>query len=299
MESVVINGKTYGYVSNYRDNEMLRNDFNSLTKKVYGFDFCDWYEKGYWSERYVPHSLMDGNKMISNISVNIIDFDVMGELKTYIQLGTVMTDDEYRNLGLSRYLMERVLEEWRNRCDMIYLFANDSVLNFYPKFGFKPVNEYQCLKEVNLYIPETKLEKLDMADDKDREFLVNKINKASHISKVSMRDNSYLVMFYCISFMDHNVYYIRELDAVVIAEFEDDKLIINDIFCEKEITLDNVITAMGNNSVKKVILGFTPRNTAGFNEIILDEEDSTLFILDDKWNIFARERFRFQVLSHA
>lgn len=109
----------------------------------YGFDFEEWYQNGYWKDRYIPYALLDGNNVITNVSVNIIDFFVMGEKKTCIQIGTVMTDKEYRNQGLNRFLMKKVLEEWRERCDVIYLFANDSVLNFYPKFGFVSVPEYQ------------------------------------------------------------------------------------------------------------------------------------------------------------
>ena len=39
--------------------------------------------------------------------------------------------------------METVLSDWRDCSDGIYLFANDSVLDFYPKFGFCPMGEYQ------------------------------------------------------------------------------------------------------------------------------------------------------------
>lgn len=53
-----------------------------------------------------------------------------------------MTAPAYRNRGLSRRLMEAVLSDWRTQCDGIYLYANDTVLDFYPKFGFLKAEEY-------------------------------------------------------------------------------------------------------------------------------------------------------------
>lgn len=90
---------------------MLRRTFNNLTRETFGFDFEQWYIDGYWQKRYIPYSLLDGDRVVANISVNDLNFLVMGEKKRYIQLGTVMTDKAYRGLGLSRALMERVLDE--------------------------------------------------------------------------------------------------------------------------------------------------------------------------------------------
>jgi len=57
--------------------------------------------------------------------------------------------------------METVLEEWKGNCDCIYLYANDSVVNFYPKFGFVSAYEYRY------HVPTTKKDgvfrKLDMS----------------------------------------------------------------------------------------------------------------------------------------
>lgn len=37
--------------------------------------------------------------------------------------------------------MNKVLEEYTNQVDFMYLFANDTVLDFYPRFGFIPAQE--------------------------------------------------------------------------------------------------------------------------------------------------------------
>jgi predicted GNAT family N-acyltransferase len=47
----------------------------------------------------------------------------------------VTTHPDYRGKGLSARLVNKVLEEYENKYDYMYLFANESVLDFHLKFG--------------------------------------------------------------------------------------------------------------------------------------------------------------------
>lgn len=299
MEIVKLNDKTYGYAVDIKDDDKSRKSFNSLTRKTYGFDFEEWYRNGYWQERYIPYVLLDGDNVISNISVNVIDFSIMGEKKRFIQIGTVMTDKEYRNKGLTRFLMERVLEDWEGKCDLIYLFANDSVLDFYPKFGFSPAEEYQYSKEILAENTTSNATKLNMSDENDKKFLFDTINESKVFSQLAMIGNASLVMFYCTSFMKQSVYYIEALDAIAIAEFNDNTLYLNDVFCKRDIPLDDIIAALVNKEIKLVVLGFTPIDTTSFNAELLKEEDTTLFLMNNGREIFEEKKLMFPVLSHA
>ena len=298
-ELLDVNGKEYLYIFDYKDNEILRRSFNNLTQKTYGFDFEDWYQKGYWQEKYVPYSLADGDTIVANVSVNIMDFFVMGERKRYIQLGTVMTDESYQNLGLNKILIQRILNEWENKCDMIYLFANDSVLDYYPKFGFVRTNQYQCSNNVIKKDSSALARKLDMSLDTDRNLLYEKANQTLPSSNISMEQNASLIMFYCISFMNESVYYIEEYDTIAIADFEDDTLYLNDVFGTQDISLDNIINVIINEKTKRVVLGFTPRNISSFKIDLLNEDDTTLFIKSTKDNPFKDNKLMFSILSHA
>ncbi|MFQ9846805.1 MAG: hypothetical protein ACLRXC_07950 [[Clostridium] leptum] len=66
--------------------------------------------------------------MAANVSVNRMDFQLDGRRRTYLQLGTVMTHPDYRAAWDCPLLMEWILQNWSDRCDGIYLFANDTVL---------------------------------------------------------------------------------------------------------------------------------------------------------------------------
>lgn len=299
MEKVLINGKEYSFIKNYKENTVLRKSYNELTKSTYEFDFEQWYQDGYWGDCYVPYSLLDGEKIVANVSVSIIDFEVLGEIKRYLQLGTVMTDKEYRNQGLSRYLMEEVIEEWKDKCHMLYLFANDSVLNFYPRFGFTAVREYQYYKTITNDNENIAAEKLDMSLVINRELVVDKINSSVPISKLAMLKNPGLIMFYCTSFMMDNVYYLRAQDVIVIAELRGDKLYLQDIFSSSEVDLEDIIKSLINKEVKKVVLGFTPNDSDSYSVNLLEEDDTTLFVMKNREDLFKNNKLIFPTLSHA
>ena len=293
-----VNNKQFEYVHGYKDNELLRSSFNALTQRVYGFDFEDWYANGYWADNYVPHSLVYEGSVVANSSVSIIDFDFDGQKKRYVQIGTVMTTPEYRGLGLSRYLMEKIMAEWKDKCDMIYLYANDSVLSFYPKFGFEKADEYQIVCPVNAG-GQPSLQKVDMDDNRNRLTLFEKIKHAKPVAKLAMINNPGLVMFYLTSFMKDNVYYISEYDTYVIIEIDDDVVYLQDIFCETEVKLEEVIRCILANESRKVVLGFTPKCEDGFEKCLLEAEDTTLFVYGNDAERFKDSKVMFPVLSHT
>lgn len=299
MEEVFINDKKYTFIKDFKDNTLFRKSYNTLTQKTYGFDFEQWYQSGYWGSGYMPYSLLDGENIVANVSTSIVDCLVLGETKRYIQIGTVMTDHDYQNQGLARYLMKRVIEECKSKCDMIYLFANDSVLNFYPKFGFTAVREYQYFKTITNDNEVVVAEKLDMSLEDNRELVIDKVNNSISMSKLTMMKNVGLVMFYCTSFMSDKVYYLSKQDVIAIAELQGDTLYLQDIFSLSAVDLDSVIKSLTNKEVKAVVLGFIPNDIDSYFVNLLEEDDTTLFVMEDKADLFKDNKLMFPILSHA
>lgn len=299
MESLYVNGNRYEFATNYKENKQLRDSFNNLTRKTYGFDFKKWYEDGYWKDNYIPYSLVYESKVISNVSVNIMDFIILGEKKRYIQIGTVMTDRKYQGNGLSRVLMQKVLDEWEEKCDFLYLFANKEVLNFYPKFGFTSENEYQYSIDIREKSYLNNKRKMDINKEEDIKLLCNIIPNSKDLWKISMINNTSLVMFYCTSFMKDSIYYIEELDAIAIADYDEDTIYLHEIFSIKNVKLHSVINNLATKDIKNVILGFTPNIVDNYEVSLLKDEDNTLFIKDGKGNPFKSNKLMFPILSHA
>ena len=301
MESINHKGHQYTLVKDFSDDKTHRAMFNELAKQVYGFDFEAWYQTGCWNKKYIPYALIEGNEMVANVSISIIDFLLEGKKRTFIQIGSVMTRLNKRHQGLNRLLLERVLRDWRGKTDLIYLFANDTVLDFYPKFGFKQIDQWQYSKPLNtLGVNNTKYKvtKLDMSLPENKRRLFNKINQSMPLSKFSMIQNAPLVMFYYTVFVFQNVYEIDDLDALVIADYKNDVLYLQDVYSQHKVALDEVINALSKHTVKKVVLGFIPQDSHSYNLSVLVPDD-VLFVLDDVHEIFERNKLMFPVMSHA
>ncbi|SHO53249.1 GNAT family N-acetyltransferase [Anaerocolumna xylanovorans] len=288
--------ENFAFISDYKQDEGLRVSFDALAQKTFGIRFEEWYQLGFWREDYIPYSIMDGRRIVSNVSVNKMLFDLNGKRKSFIQLGTVMTDEEYRGKGLNRLLMERIVTDYKDTCDGIYLFANDSVLDYYPKFGFEKAAEYQYSKKVR-DTGEKRAVAWPMTDKRSYGYMEEIIRKGRKNSLFEM-DNMGIWMFYLTYFMKNSVYYIQELKTYVIAEEEEGTLYLHHVISEKEAELDRVIAAFGKD-ITKVILGFTPLSSHGFDREELREEDTTLFILGKGWEEFQEKQLRFPTLSHA
>ncbi len=297
--AVKIKGEDYTLIADYRENEQYRQGLNQLTRKTYGFDFEDWYQAGYWRDRYIPYSLLHNGELVANVSCNTLDYLVNGERKSYLQIGTVMTEESYRGKGLSRALMEYVLKDYEG-VELIYLYANDTVTDFYPKFGFLKAKEYVHSKQVIRSGKQYPTRKLDMNTVEDRELLLNLVTDTLPVAGISMVDNPGLPMFYLTKFMRENIYYFEELQLAAVAEFEEGVLNLIDIFTPKDFVLEDIISSLMDREEMPVILGFTPKNADGFEIQPLTVEDSTFFVMGRALEAGNPLGYgRFPLLSHA
>ena len=299
-------------INNYRNQDDLRRSLNALAEKTFdGLNFEAWYQNGYWGDRYNPYSIIIDGEVAANVSVNTIDFIWNGVRKHLVQLGTVMTDERFRNRGMIRQIMQVIDQEYEQTADGIYLFASDSVLDFYPKFGFRKAMEYRYTKpfstskacsmvQMNIAAPdclqEPPFDSGHRTDSRGR--LENAIRCSAPYSRFRMVDNDNLMMFYLTGFMQNNIYYSQEYDAYVIADVEGSTLTVHDVFSEIKYPLDNILAAFGSD-IRQVILGFTPLNTEGYNISAFRKEDCTLFVKGRCFDTFEQDKVIFPTLSHA
>ena len=284
-------------IRNYRDNAELRASFNELAKKTFWIDFEDWYQNGYWTDRYNPYSIVMDGKVVANVSVNLTDFEWKGMVKHFIQLGTVMTDENYRNQGLIRIIMEEIDADYKDKTDGMYLFANNEVLDFYPKFGFQTAKQYEYVKELNV-IGNGTARLVPMNEKSQWDKLEQIIQTGYKQSAFEMADNSQLNMFYVSKYMRENVYYCEDCDAYVVAEIENDELVINMVISKQEQDLNHIAECFGKD-IHSVVLGFTPKDTTGFTVREMDQDDRTLHIKGNGWSSFEEEKVMFPLLAHA
>ncbi|MFZ7944226.1 MULTISPECIES: GNAT family N-acetyltransferase [Bacillaceae] len=250
------------FVKGYKDHELLRNSFNQLAKNTFGIEFETWYRHGYWTEKYQPYSYIEHNTVVANVSVNLINLFINGEMKHAVQIGTVMTHPDYRNKGLSRRLMGMVLEDYKH-VDLIYLFANQTVLDFYPKFGFQRIEEVQFLLDYSHNHLENRptVKKLDGSCAEDLAFIyslaADRVSGSKTFGTVSSEE---LLMFYCLMVFSHDLYYLEEEKALVIFQIEENILHLYDVVFSEKVNIDEIVNKIANKNINRVVFHFQPES---------------------------------------
>lgn len=284
-------------IKNYRDNDLLRHSFNELAEKTFDLDFEDWYQNGFWSDNYIPYSLVKDGRVVANVSVNKTDMAFAGVVKHFLQLGTVMTDEAYRNQGFIREIMKQINDDYLGKADGIYLFANDSVLDFYPKFGFQQSKEYQYSREIT-NTGACQFEPLLMNSPARWKLLEAAMETNIFHGRFDMIQNSGLILFYVTKYMQESVYYHGLSDTYVIADTDGKNLFLHNVFSGTLTELDQVIELFGKG-IRHVTLGFVPMDPEKYEVTEVHEEDCTLFIKGSTLKIMEQERLRIPSLSHA
>ncbi|MCL2828938.1 MAG: GNAT family N-acetyltransferase [Oscillospiraceae bacterium] len=294
---VFINGTEYKFVPNAMQDAASRERYFDLVHSVFGLDFTPWYESGFSDDSFIPYTLFADNRAVASVGVSVNDFTWHDSPRRYVQISTVVTDPAYRKRGLSRWLTETVLNQWRENCDCIYLYANESVVEFYPKFGFVPAQEY------TYSMPLTKRDgifrKLDLSMRADVDLLIQKHRASNPFSLLAMDKDIGILMFHCVTFLRDYIYYIEKYDAVVIAAEEERELFCYDIYANNPHDISDLLGIIAATDTRTVTLGFTPKDATGYTIEQAEEGDTTFFVLEGKENILADHRVTFPFLSRA
>lgn len=289
-------------VSNYMRDDTLRHALNDLTKKTFGFDFEDWVTGGYFEGDYIPYSFIEDGKIISNVSANRMTFLQNGVEKNYIQIGTVMTDEAYRRQGLAKKLMDHVVKQYKDSCDGFYLFANLDAVDFYDKCGFSKETEYRysvknefCMRKSagEIFMP------VNTEDKQMKQKYMDMVRRSAVNSSLEQLNKFGLQMFYTADM--ENVYYAKDMDCFIVAEMEENTLLLQSILCENHVTLLDVLQRV-RGEYHKCQLGFTP--TLKDMDICVAEQydgadDYRLFYLGKQLKRIEDEKLYFPELSYA
>jgi predicted GNAT family N-acyltransferase len=258
-----------------------RASFNRLSRLVFGIEFEAWYQKGCWDDRYICHSIVSDNEIIANISVSKMDLVINGVTRKAIQIGTVMVHPEHRGKGLSKQLMKYVLETYENTCDLFFLFANSTVLDFYPKFGFTALPEFQFFVDVN--VPSTReisLDRLNSSREEDWNLIKHMIQSRRPISqRFGVINDQGLFTFYALNVFPECVYYSKEDDSIIVFEDEGELLHLYDVVSKEQINFKDLISRISTKQTRKVRFYFTPDqliDEAYFEPI--DKKEDVLFV---------------------
>lgn len=292
---------SFKLISDYKNNIIYRESFNDLAKQVFGLDFQPWYKRGYWNDLYICHSFLDKEKVVANVSTTRMNLIIDGKDVSAIQIGTVMTAPTYREQGLSTALLNHILKKFEKEVELIFLFANRTVLDFYPKFGFVELTEYEYTYEFDRssdYTPRypTKLEPLQ--DNEHLSVIFDVYQKKVCRPHLDAKDTEGLLAFYCLLVFHDAVYYIEELNVILIFKIENNVLHLYEVISEKRLLFEELI-AFIPGTFNEISFYFIP-DFDDINARIKPKKqgvDDVLFVKMNK-SLFPNE-ILFPITTHA
>lgn len=293
----------YQLVSDYKHNQKYRESFNALAKSIFGIDFTPWVEQGGWNDKYICYSYVDGDHVIANASINKMTIILNQKEYKAIQIGTVMTHPNYRMQGLSRKLIDHIIAKYEHECDFIYLFANDSALDFYPKFGFERMQESRFSINASHLKNQTSktysVRPLSMNNSVDFTMLKKFAEERIPVSSIlSVINNEHQLLFYFILPFHDSFYYIEEADVVVIFRHEDHQLHIFDIISTANMDIDAILKSIISPETEVIHFYFTPDYAIDHMKVeLIPQSEDTLFVRPLLKEL--PKHFMFPITSHA
>ena len=247
------------YVADYLEDANLFLSFNELAAKTFSLDFSAWKNSGCCDGTYIPHSFVHEGRIIANVSVTKTEMMINGKEVKGIQIGTVMTDQSFRGRGLSRKLIESVLDEY-SYAELIYLFANNSVLDFYPKFGFVSSDEFiYCNENITSFEILSGKRRLCGGNPEDISLLKDKLSKRNFQSKCfGVKGSVSVPLWHFLNTYTDAFHYISPLDCVAVYSILNDELQLYDIISESPLKAVDLIPYIIESGVKKIIYHFMP-----------------------------------------
>lgn len=270
-------------IYNYKSNDELRQSFNKLSFETFNIDFEKWYQKRFWNDRYICYSYTNGSKIVSNLSVNLIEIISNNDRYDALQIGTVMTDPLYRNKGLAKNLMDRVISEYEKKVDIIYLFPNDSVIDFYMKFGFRKIVDKKyslCTKSASR--SSSIFQKLDLDNEDDLNLLRSYLSVQKEKSYIfDVRNSGHIQSWYFVNELRDHIHYFKNRNVIVIFEEKNDQIHLYDYLSADNSKTEDIVGIFGDIAQKKINLYFTPDRAFFESNIVKTEENGVMLFKSD------------------
>lgn len=315
--------------SDYRDRAELKQAFFEFTPQaLYGASFVEWDRLGFWNANYIPYSLVEAAdahasnasgrpRILANVSVSRMQLLLQDRPVRAIQLATVGTLPEARGRGYADRLMRHVLD--REEYELAFLFGNESVANFYPKYGFRRVRErlfYRDVAGLRAQLAPASMESrtsrlLQLESESERTELQRLLAERAPITRrFGALDYEHILPFYAVYAFGDSLHYFEtdrpDSAILIVAQNEAEVLNVFDVVCRSEALRPDVILSMllqlADSQTSEICYHFTPElldPAAQAREF--DDSDSPLFVRGDfsLSNTANEEPFKFPALAQT
>lgn len=264
-----------------------------------GVGFRTWRDRGGWDARYVAFAFAEGDRIVASASRQQMDVVLQGKRMRAWQLSAVGTLPEWRRRGLQEQIMQRLTRE-TPADELMFLFANESVLQFYPRFGFRRVTEWVFQAECALAPSPgaAPLRTLDVARAEDRALLLRIAETAVAVSDdFSATNHGRIVLWYTSNFMPNVLRYSPEHDAIVAVEQSGALLHVYDVLAAQPFELEPVLKRVISEPIARIEFGFSPQRVWPSAKPVHEYSESPLFVRGDF--AFPTHALKFPVLAQT
>lgn len=291
--------KQFTIHENIRDNDQLRNGYFDFIQTVFGgLDFKGWYEKGFWNDRYNPFCLTVDGHIVSNASAAEMTVLIEGKKKRAVQIGAVATLDEYRNQGYARVIMDYVLKRYAPLTDLFFLFANESVIDFYPRFGFERANDVIFKATADIPEPDCSTRQLDLENPGDfklvRSMVANRLNLTERFGASGY---DYITFWHLLNLFPRCLYYLPEKQLIAVMSMSGNELNLWDLIFAEPIEIPSILPNIMTEKPHTINYFFSP-DIVKFNyDSVFSDDDAVLFVRAD-FNLPEKE-FKFPLTAQT
>jgi GNAT superfamily N-acetyltransferase len=223
-----------------------------------GETFRRWAQLGGWNESYEVFALHNDRKLASIIGVMNMHCLFGGVEYQGVQLGAVGTLPNFCGRGLSGQLMNRVLAEHSGPEKPVILFANDTVLDFYPRFGFRPVAQKRFMLSRKLQPAMRPIRRLDLAMRADRALLADYCARAAPTKGRFAARDYFPIMLWNLIQNPRHVVLTDDLAAVLVVSRVDQWLIVHDVYAPSVFDLVDALASAIDAPVEGIEFCFDP-----------------------------------------
>lgn len=246
------------FKTNFWNDEKLRKELIRFVKQIHNLDLTQWDQFGYWDKNYRPFSYFDGPRMVANACLYSMKMRVGGQDCQVAQISGVGVDPAYRGRGLAYELNLRAIDWAEEKHDFYYLFADSEAFRLYEKCGFRPVEEQKPVVSVEGFLPTGTIRQLNMNDPDDRDLIYGRALKRVPVSNQWGVNNPKLLMFWALYFLKEHIYYVNELDLVIMMARREGRLTVHDLIGESIPSFETIYPLIASPEEREVEFMFMP-----------------------------------------
>jgi ribosomal protein S18 acetylase RimI-like enzyme len=233
--------------------------FRYVQRVFPGLDFGPWYRRHGWTPTYEVHAVVDGDELVAAVGVARATAVVAGREHRGAQLGAVGVIPEARGRGLIRGLLEHVLAQLEPAVEVFHLYANETVLDLYPRFGFRRVEETEFEFAVALAPTPTPAPRVDLDDDVARAAWLEACARSlAPTERFGMRGYGATALWHASVLHPRAVRVLERGEVYVVAEQREDTLHVLDVAAPRRFDLLPLLPSLLEAPVTRVRFGFCP-----------------------------------------